>query len=487
MIALTLPARRASTRTVPVLAGALAVAAGVVHLLSAALPLALALVVAGIELARGRRGAAQAAVAGLAAMGLVDVVAGLELGEAALTWLAAGALWCARDTFPVVSPVRLPRRATAMALAGAVLLLLAALRPHADATFWMDSAGTLALWAGATRGLVRRWREQDVERAHVASLVRAHGADTLSAFKLRHDLRHRLYAGGLVGQRVHAGALLVAGDPVGESADLGSVLVAAQAEARAHGLAFGVVGGSEQCAARARELGWRAVYLGDEAMVPTGAMELSGGARKSLRKAVNRVARAFTAELHLAGELDAATLERLRVVAEAWRGGAPDRGFSMAGDRIADELLPEAIVVLARGADGAVGGFLHFVPVFGRPQMSLGMMCRDPAAPNGMTEFLVVRAAALLAERGIDEFSLNFAAFGRYLRGPVGPLQRAFAWALRVGDRWFQLERLQHFNLRFDPRWQARYLIVDRALALPRVAVAALQVEGHVPSLTPLR
>ncbi|MDX6701160.1 MAG: lysyl-tRNA synthetase, class, partial [Baekduia sp.] len=76
--------------------------------------------------------------------------------------------------------------------------------------------------------------------------------------------------------------------------------------------------------------------------------------------------------------------------------------------------------------------------------------------------------------------SLNFAAFGRWLRAPANPLQRALATLLRVGDRWFQVERLECFNAKFDPRWQPRYLLFDGALAMPRVAAAALCVEGQI-------
>jgi lysyl-tRNA synthetase class 2 len=127
-----------------------------------------------------------------------------------------------------------------------------------------------------------------------------------------------------------------------------------------------------------------------------------------------------------------------------------------------------------------VGGFLHFMPVFGRPQVSLGSMCRDHGTPNGLTEFLIVHAAELLAGRGVEEFSLNFAAFGRWLRAPANPLQRALATLLRVGDRWFQVERLERFNAKFDPRWQPRYLLFDGVLAMPRIAAAALCVEGQI-------
>jgi lysyl-tRNA synthetase class 2 len=210
-------------------------------------------------------------------------------------------------------------------------------------------------------------------------------------------------------------------------------------------------------------------------------MDLSGGAMKSLRKAVNRVARhGFTAELRTVGDLDAATVVELDGLSARWRDGAAERGFSMAHDTLVDDLLSDASVVVARDADGRVRAFLHFVPVFGRSAVSLAFMRRDRDSPNGVSDFLVVEAARLLGENGIEELSLNFAAFGRCLREPANPLERAIAGVLRVADRWFQLERLMRFNAKFKPRWRPRYLLFAGVSALPRVALGALWAEGQL-------
>jgi lysyl-tRNA synthetase class 2 len=203
---------------------------------------------------------------------------------------------------------------------------------------------------------------------------------------------------------------------------------------------------------------------------------------KSLRKAVNRVERhGFTAELRAVGALDAATVAELDGLSARWRDGAAERGFSMAHDTLVDDLLTDASVVIARDADGRVRAFLHFVPVYGRSAVSLAFMRRDRDTPNGVSDFLVVEAARLLGEHGVEELSLNFAAFGRWLRQPANALERAAARVLRVGDRWFQLERLMRFNVKFHPRWQPRYLLFAGAAQLPRVVLGALWAEGHLP------
>jgi lysyl-tRNA synthetase class 2 len=223
-------------------------------------------------------------------------------------------------------------------------------------------------------------------------------------------------------------------------------------------------------------------------MVRTGEMDLSGGSRKTLRKAVNRVARnGYEAELVTVADLPPATLAELEDVSACWRDGAPERGFSMAHDTLVDELLPDALVLVTRDEDGRVRGFLHFVPVCGARVVSLGFMRRERDTPNGLTEFMVVAAARELAARGIEEFSLNFIAGGRWLREPANVVERAVAGFLRIADRWLQIERLLRFNQKFEPRWQPRHLLFERATDLPRVALGAMVAEGQVPTPAQLR
>ena len=57
----------------------------------------------------------------------------------------------------------------------------------------------------------------------------------------------------------------------------------------------------------------------------------------------------------------------------------------------------DSLVLLARDGDGRARGFLHFAPSYGRAAVSLSLMRRDRDTPNGLTEFMVVRAIEQLA------------------------------------------------------------------------------------------
>ena len=115
--------------------------------------------------------------------------------------------------------------------------------------------------------------------------------------------------------------------------------------------------------------------------------------------------------------------------------------------------------------------------------MSLSFMRRERDTPNGLTEFMVVKAIELLHQRGVEELSLNFAAFGRLLERPSGRVERWLARLVVLGSRYFQMESLYRFNAKFSPRWEPRYLVFERILDLPRVGFAAMTAEGQLPRL----
>ncbi len=321
-------------------------------------------------------------------------------------------------------------------------------------------------------------------RAAAVGLVRAHGRDTLSFFKLRSDTSCLFSAGrdAFVGYRIENGVLLLSGDPVGPEHALEGLLRDAQRFALMHGLAFGAVGASDRLRPLYRRLGLSTMYIGDEAILDLGGFSLEGRSIRKVRQSVTRLRKAgYTSELRRVAELDAATAEQVDEVVEIGRAGAPERGFSMAMDSIRGEHDDATLVLLARDRDGRVRGVLHFVPCYGRAAASLSFMRRDPATPNGLTEFMVAEAAALLRERGVEEMSLNFAAFASWIHSPRGRLQRTLGRVVSLANPFFQIESLYRFNAKFFPRWEPRHLVYEGPFGLPRACLAAMWAEGQLP------
>ncbi len=492
-----------------------------------ALPAGAALLLVAPYLWGRRRRAWQAAIVVLLALGAFDLLKGLDFEETALTWSLAAALLLFRRRFTVRhDPITLRSAIWRVPLLGALGLIIAALAtwtsqghpsPHSvlretgDLLRWqpgplhfrahtalhhhfawiplsvhaIEIATLLAIAYVIFRPLASSAAlPGPAARARADALVRAHGHDTLSFFKLRAD-KQLFFSDdrrSFVGYRVENGVLLLSGDPVGPPDTFPALLAELRAYADYRGLKLGAVGASQRLLGLYEAMGLRTIYLGDEAILELDRFSLEGRKIRKVRQSVSRLTKAgFSAELHEVSALDGVTMAEIEAVLERGREGAPERGFSMAMDSIKAREGHRTLVVLARDQTQAIRGVLHFVPVYGRDTVSLSFMRRDPGTPNGLTEFLVVSAATLLRERGLTEMSLNFAAFAKWMHSPEKRYERWLGKLVALGNPFFQIESLYRFNAKFFPRWEPRYLVYEGALGLPRASIAAMWAEGQLP------
>jgi lysyl-tRNA synthetase class 2 len=442
-----------------------------------------------------------------------------------LNWALAGFLVWGRQSFrvrhelPVGHALRAAPLLIALALAASLLAIYAAsasvtprfgfldaldeawwlllltsgpLRFHGHFTWVPTAVGVISIsslaaiaW-GLFRPLTVPLRRSDAARRRAIELVRRHGDDTLSFFKLREDKQYLFSPDrrAFAGYAVENGVLLVSGDPVGPADALAPLARELRAFAEVRGLKLAVLGASDSSLVLWNGPGERSFYIGDEAVVDVAAFSLEGRPIRKVRQSVSRMGKAgFEAELCELGSLDEATLCQLERVSDRWRQGNPERGFSMAMDSLRGEHLHDSLVLVARdgGGSGPVRGFLHFVPVYGRQAVSLSFMRRDLDTPNGLTEFMVVRGIEALREHGVEEASLNFAAFARLMHSPSGSFERLLGRIVTVFNPYFQIESLYRFNAKFFPRWEPRYLVYQGSLGLPRAGIAAMWAEGQLP------
>jgi lysyl-tRNA synthetase class 2 len=485
-----------------------------------AIPSSVALLVTSYYLYRRRRRALQLAVGLLIALAVFNLLKGLDFEEAAGDVVAACLLFAGRGAFYVrhepisrsAAVLRVP-----IVLAGGFvtsLLLVAiaaqpppgtAVRETADLLLWRtgpivfhDELGRMGLAVGLVgmatllvaayllfRPLAapRDLPDPKLRRA-ATDLVRRHGTDTLAYFKLRRD-QHYLFGRdrrAFLGYRIQSGVLTVSGDPVGAVDAVPPLLTQLATFAEQRGLRVAVLGASEQLRPLWEQLGLRPFYMGDEAIVDTATFSLEGRAIRKVRQSVSRLEKAgYRAELVPLAELDAASYASLEDISSLWRAGTVERGFSMSLDALRRDDQGDTLLLVARDSAREIRGFLHFVPTYGRPAASLSMMRRDPRTPNGLTEFMVAQAIEQLRRRGVEELSLNFAVFARFLHNPAGQFERFLGRLARRADAAFQIERIYRFNAKFFPRWESRYLMYEGILVLPRTALASLWLEGQVP------
>jgi lysylphosphatidylglycerol synthetase-like protein (DUF2156 family) len=329
-------------------------------------------------------------------------------------------------------------------------------------------------------------------RERAEEIVRRWGDDTLDYFALRKDKNYFFAADGqsLIAYLYVRGTAMVAADPIGPPGNEARTLDEFLAYCAERGWRVAFFAVREADADLYRERGMHPIYLGDEAILRLDNFTLDGAERKAVRAAVKHVEKRHTFELIAENEASPELVGQLNEISEEWRKGAPERGFTMELGEDVEGKNPDFVLAIARDRDSErVEGFLRFVPVYGdEPGYSLDLMRRRPSSTNGMTEFLIARAAQALGARGFKRLSLNFAAWGRLLdsaedAGLSGRLQRLMAKGL---NPFFQIQSLRDFNQKFGPEWVPRSVVIDDASDLPRIAMLYASVEGflEVPVLS---
>jgi lysyl-tRNA synthetase class 2 len=329
------------------------------------------------------------------------------------------------------------------------------------------------------------------DRADARRLVATAAGDTVAYFALRRDKAYffNQRRSAMLSYRAINGVALVSCDPLGDPADFDELLGEFVYHCRVNSWRVVAMGVAAHNIDSWRRIGLRTLYIGDEAIVHTRQFSLEGRAIRKVRQSVHRLERAgFSCRPARARDLTPQDWREIDEVSEQWRGGHPERGFSMTMDDMAAPEHGDAWFMLGYDGGGRLGGFAHFVPVPVTGDLSLSTPRRRPNTPNGFMEYLMVETFAWASAEGIERVSLNFAAFGNLLRSEeqLRASLRLARFTVRYFDRHIQMERLHEFNRKFRPEWMARYLAYEHLADIPAAALVMLSMEGLVGWPRPL-
>jgi lysyl-tRNA synthetase, class II len=460
---------------------------------AAARTLVLALGVGTIWLSRGlarrKRRAWVLAVVVVAASAIAHLAGGLDVEEATVHTALLIALFCARGQF--VAPgdpttVR-PLVQVSAALSVCVVLLLAELYVTDDTSIRIERGLALVVGALAFRALWLWLRPPGsppcTADAHerATSVVHERGEDSLAYFALRRDKAYVFSPSGrsFLAYRVVGGTALIAGDPIGDVSERRELVAEFVRVARAKGWRVAVAGASSEALEDYAALGFKSIYLGDEAVIRPSEFTLDGRAIRKVRQSVSRLEKGgFAVRVLSVADADDALRRELEAVSREWRGNWPERGFTMAMDALF--AYPDTVLAVAVGPTGTAGGFLQLVPSPASEGYSLASMRRRRDTPNGLMEYLITETIAWARAHAVAEVSLNFSVFADFLRADeeAPRLVRTMRYFLLKGDRLFQLERLHSFSRKFFPHWRRRYFCFERWADLPLAGLAYLHAES---------
>lgn len=265
-----------------------------------------------------------------------------------------------------------------------------------------------------------------------------------------------------------------------------------------------------------RSLKLHAFKMGEEAIINPQTFTLRGSALANVRTSSRRAEREGISIQLYEGVPPAEVMLQLQPVSDIWlmdKNGKrrAETGFSVGkftelidfaerADRIAmfptlstasQRTIPRFLTAVAMTPANKACAFMTFTPIYGNLTntttdneaegwgWALDLMRREPDAPPGVSELLLVHAIKYFRLCGALTLSLGLVAWADTNK-EVAPFQR---WlASFVSDRLHLLDThtsLFHFKQKFHPSWESRYIVTHATLALPRVALGVLRVRNY--------
>ena len=332
--------------------------------------------------------------------------------------------------------------------------------------------------------VVLRPGHRPAERARVADLLARWATTSLASFHLLDDKSWFLSADGeaFVGYKVVGTTAVALGGPIGSPSSRPGVLAEWVAFCQGNGWTPVVHQATADDVALAVGAGFRALKIGEEAVIDLTAWDLDARENRHLRQALRRVERAGAELVELPAPLDDATLAELRAVSDAWLHDAGHRERTFTVGRFDPGMLRSTPVLALRertaGAGGPILAFVNVLPTYHGTDGNFDLMRRRPDAPNGAMEALFVALIDRFRAEGLTGMNLGLAPLSG-IEGSTLP-DRALRLLYDRGGVAFNYDGLRRYKEKWRPRWEPRYVLYRTDTELPTVA-AAITRAGELP------
>lgn len=333
------------------------------------------------------------------------------------------------------------------------------------------------------------------DRLRARALIRRHGGGTMGFMGTWPGNVYWFSESGdaVVSYRLVNGIAITMSDPVCTSDDAGRVIREFVAFCDANSWVPVFYSVHPQYLPVFDELGWQHMSVGEETLVRTTGLELTGKPWQKVRQALNRgIKEGMTTVWTTWDELPRPTVAEINAISEEWvsEKELPEMGFTLGG--MAELKDPDVRLMLAVGPDGRLQAITSWLPVYRDGDVvgwTIDFMRRTDHSMNGIMEFLIASAALHMKEEGQEVLSLSGAPLASK---PLAPgetppepttMTRLLEFLGRTLEPAYGFSSLFRFKAKFNPDYETISMAYPDALALPTIGVAIGR--AYLPEVSP--
>lgn len=294
-----------------------------------------------------------------------------------------------------------------------------------------------------------------------------------------------------IGYRVVGAVALGLGDPVGPLDRRLDALREFDAFCFERGWIPCLFGVGTDTAALVPDVGWSAIQVAEDSVVPLENLEFKGKAWQDIRTAMNKAGKQDI-RLEILNWADAKPVitDQLRAISSGWVSdkSLPEMGFTLGSLAEADD--PDVRLHLAVSADGTIEGFTSWMPVSDDGEVvgwTVDLMRRRDEGFRPVMEFLIGASAMQFKEEGYQFISLSAAPLAKapeHLEtgGDQQVLQELLDFLGDTLEPYYGFRSLLNFKAKFQPQFHQMFLVFPDETALLEIGMAIAR--AYMPDAT---
>ncbi len=349
-------------------------------------------------------------------------------------------------------------------------------------SLYIIAAGSLtyALWM-LLRPVILQVGGTEVEREQVKGIIEQYGRSSLAHFCLLPDKNYYFSPSGktVIAYVPKGRGAIALGDPIGAPEDLKDAIIGYQDFCQGNDWYPAFYQTLPHNLDLYKSLGFKAVKIGEEAIVNLHTFTTQGKAGRNLRNALNRFNKlGYSTKFYqppIADEL----LDRLKVISDEWLNEmqGSEKQFSLGWFDY--DYLRGCEIVTVESQQGEIIAFTNIIPEYQLNEITIDLMRKRQQAEHGVMEFLFISLFQHYKELNYDSFNLGLSALSGLKENRESPrLEGGLDYLYQHLNRFYNFQGLHGFKEKFNPRWESRYLIYPSLRALPDVVVALVRADS---------
>lgn len=228
-----------------------------------------------------------------------------------------------------------------------------------------------------------------------------------------------------------------------------------------------------------KTIGFKAVKIGEEAVVNLNNFTTQGKAGRNLRNALNRFHKLGYEVKFYQPPISNELLDKLKIISDRWLNEmqGSEKQFSLGWFDY--DYLKDCEIATVESQQGEIIAFANIIPEYKKNEITIDLMRKLQGVEHGVMEFLFVSLFQHYKELNYDGFNLGLSALSGLKEHKEAPrLEGGLDYLYEHLNRFYNFQGLHGFKDKFHPSWESRYLIYPSLTALPDVIVALVRADS---------